>query len=440
MALGLTPRACLRQASKPIRRSNETHWGVVAVAVLLLNPVFGTAATIHSSSIYPADGTTGQSLTTGDGVKTGHIQDGAITSQKLADGAVTASKIANGAIGNAQIAAGAITDSQISGPISASKLAPHSHVISDVQELEARLASKASRYANVVVVATAGGDYPNPVDALGSINDASAANPYLVKIMPGQYALTAPLIAQPFVEIEGSGQGVTRLLTSSTVQLAPGTDIRDLSIELTAGSAQVVGSGILTDVTVTKSATAETYAPALRLGDALLERAAVSIDAVSAQGGDLRASGPLEGLRIEGRVTMRDCRVTASSTALIDVYAISVQLGELLLDHGSEVIASSTVNGVAVVGVFVTSGARGTVRRSVITSQGVPGGLYAVNSWGTAVVEGSALLASQGYAIQGNSGIATVLNTRVNGIVQAWTGTLRCFGLYADDASPVICQ
>ena len=57
---------------------------------------------VVSSSIRPADGTSGQSLTTGSGVKTGHIQNGAITTSK--------------------IAAGAVTDAQITGPISASKI------------------------------------------------------------------------------------------------------------------------------------------------------------------------------------------------------------------------------------------------------------------------------------------------------------------------------
>jgi len=40
---------------------------------------------------------------------------------------------------------------------------------------------------NVIVVAPSEGDYTRPVDALDFITDVSAANPYLVKVMPGVY-------------------------------------------------------------------------------------------------------------------------------------------------------------------------------------------------------------------------------------------------------------
>jgi hypothetical protein len=61
----------------------------VLISVLGGMPALASAAnvaanTVVSSSIKPADGTTGQSLTTGSGVKTGHIQDGAVTAAKIA--------------------------------------------------------------------------------------------------------------------------------------------------------------------------------------------------------------------------------------------------------------------------------------------------------------------------------------------------------------------
>lgn len=54
----------------------------VGVMLCMSTQVFA-AGFVNSSVIIPADGTTGQSLTTGAGIKTGHIQDGAVTASKL---------------------------------------------------------------------------------------------------------------------------------------------------------------------------------------------------------------------------------------------------------------------------------------------------------------------------------------------------------------------
>lgn len=133
-----------------------SRWlSALAVAGMLLSPTQGLAASpdsIASGDIKEADGTTGQDTNSGSGIKTGHIQDGAVTAAKIANGAVTAAAIASGAVTNTQlgtdvvlpinlidgavitskildsavtvgkIADGAVTDVKISGPISASKI------------------------------------------------------------------------------------------------------------------------------------------------------------------------------------------------------------------------------------------------------------------------------------------------------------------------------
>jgi len=85
---------------------------------------------VMSQHIKEADGISGQDTNTGSGIKTGHIQDEAITAAKI------------------------------------------------------------SFYTNVIVVAPSGGDFTDPITALSAITDASATNPYLVKIMPGVDAST----------------------------------------------------------------------------------------------------------------------------------------------------------------------------------------------------------------------------------------------------------
>lgn len=51
------------------------------------------ANVVESDTIAEADGTTGQDTNIGDGLKTGHIQDGAVTGAKIADSTITADRL-----------------------------------------------------------------------------------------------------------------------------------------------------------------------------------------------------------------------------------------------------------------------------------------------------------------------------------------------------------
>ena len=72
----------------------------------------------------------------------------------------------------------------------------------------ASYADKVQPVENVVVVAKSGGDYTSVQDALDNIT-ASASNPYLIRVAPGVYTGTVDL--ESYVDIEGSGEGVTIL-------------------------------------------------------------------------------------------------------------------------------------------------------------------------------------------------------------------------------------
>jgi hypothetical protein len=99
---------------------------------------------------------------------------------------------------------------------------------------------------NIVTVAKANGKFTDPVAAVNSITDASATNPYLVLIAPGQYTLTTTLVMKPYVDITGSGENVTLLTgaisttnpdaTSAIVKGANHATLSNLSISNTGGN------------------------------------------------------------------------------------------------------------------------------------------------------------------------------------------------------------
>jgi len=89
---------------------------------------------------------------------------------------------------------------------------------------------------NVVTVATANGDFDNPVDALNSITDASESNPYLVAIGPGEYQLGGQqIVMKPYVEMVGSGKFATRLLATRGAS----TDTADAAVIVAAGNTSI---------------------------------------------------------------------------------------------------------------------------------------------------------------------------------------------------------
>lgn len=138
--------------------------------------------------------------------------------------------------------------------------------------------------------------------AMDGISDAGGSNPSLLKIEPGIYDLgTDTLIMKPYVDVEGSGQGVTVLIASGSygVNGAEHSELRNLSVESTGANplqiaVQVVGTnGFVVDhVTATSSsssATANSFAMAVG-GDAtvrdstLIATASAGADALALYG------------------------------------------------------------------------------------------------------------------------------------------------------------
>ena len=252
---------------------------VVILAAALLMPTISHALSVKSADIVPADGSSGQSLTTGNGVKTGHIQDGAVTGAKIANGAITSSKLGfsctSGQIllfnGSSWVCSAPIAGPQgpagPEGPQGAQGVqGPQGPAGPEGPQGPA---GPVPHYANVIVVAKSGGDFTDPIAAVNSITDASDDNPYLVKIMPGVYDLSGTISIRNNIDVVGSGENVTKFRQNSgatTVyfnqsaysianDIPPRASLKNLSIESTVAPSRsivemVMASPVIEHVTI----------------------------------------------------------------------------------------------------------------------------------------------------------------------------------------------
>ncbi|MBM4386793.1 MAG: hypothetical protein FJ088_03580, partial [Deltaproteobacteria bacterium] len=90
------------------------------------------------------------------------------------------------------------------------------------------------------------------LNALAGITDASASNPYLLKIEPGVYSLgTGTLVMNEYVDIEGSGETVTKITalgktssTYGTVNFKNNSELRQLTVENTGGNSNAIAINV----------------------------------------------------------------------------------------------------------------------------------------------------------------------------------------------------
>ena len=98
------------------------------------------------------------------------------------------------------------------------------------------------KYARTAVVAKEGGDFTSPLQAMDALSEwcgtPSTNNPCLLMIMPGVYNIGSnSLMMHPYVDIEGSGEGMTKISgtidsgTAGVVVGASNAELRHLTVE-----------------------------------------------------------------------------------------------------------------------------------------------------------------------------------------------------------------
>ena len=125
--------------------------------------------------------------------------------------------------------------------------APYALYSANADLLDGKHASAFQQHAhNLLVVAKSGGDFATITDALNSITDNSADNPYLIYVAPGVY--TEQVTMKAYVDIEGAGEQATKITHTGSSDPDTGTiigadhaEMRFLSVENTGGDANAIG-------------------------------------------------------------------------------------------------------------------------------------------------------------------------------------------------------
>lgn len=212
-------------------------------------------------------------------VGTADIVDGAITTPKLADGAVTAAKLGivcpDGQYLKFTGAGGwvcSVGTPGLQGPQGvAGPQGPEGPVGATGATGPQGPAGPMPHYANVVIVAKSGGDFTDIATAINSINDASATNPYLIKIMPGVYS-GWNIVMKSYVSLQGSGEntttitgsvesGVLGLYALVNINSVSNVAISDLSLENIGGNYILATNMLIKDSSniFIKNVTIKTY-------------------------------------------------------------------------------------------------------------------------------------------------------------------------------------
>jgi hypothetical protein len=110
---------------------------------------------------------------------------------------------------------------------------------------------KIAFYGNVAVVAASGGNYTDPAAAMADYSTWCKTTPCLLKIMPGTYTVTSPVVMAPYIDIEGSGEKTTKITSAictgsvpneATLAGTSNSEMRFLTIENTCSTA-ILNSG-----------------------------------------------------------------------------------------------------------------------------------------------------------------------------------------------------
>ncbi len=308
------------------------------------------------------------------------------------------------------IADGAVTDAKISGVISASKIQKH---------------------GKVAVVAQSGGDYTDPVTAMTNLNiwcgTPSAANPCLLKILPGVYNIGGnTLQMQSYVDIEGSGEKTTKITGNVYGALVSGAnaEIRFVTIENTLEHAFANTNASPSIINVTL------LARMFGLSNDLSSSPVLANVTIKVDGGDSASSmGILN--NFNSSTVVRDVRIdvtgTGNNIGIRNDHQSSLTMTHVTIDlHGGPY------------GIYSSYASSATIKDSTIT--GAAFGVVNQPNAGAVIKIDHSLINASANTIWNASGAIYIADTKLEGgPASNPAGTLKCVGVYDGDYNSIIC-
>ena len=237
----------------------------------------------------------------------------------------------------------------------------------------------------VVWVADDGtGDFLLLSAALASITDASASNPYVVRIAPGEYTETSPVALKTYVDVEGSGQGVTTITCACA------------GAEFDASSATVSAGNIVAEI---RHLT------------------------INNTGGDTRSYGVYTEDVVDGSVSMSDVTATATGASTYNYGVYNESSSPSMMN-----VTATGTGGIVSYG--VVNGSSSSPSMTNVTATGTGGtnnyGVHNGDSSSPTIRDSS--LTGNDHSISNSGSTATVADTMLDGPVTG--GGLTCVGAY----------
>ena len=318
--------------------------------------------------------------------------------------------------------------------------------------------------ARVIWVAESGGDFTSLSEAMASIPDNNtAATPYVIKIAPGTYTETSNVAMKNYVDVEGSGQGITTVtcalcsgsdsddsVSGSTISIGEvNTEIRQITIENTGSpfgyaihsnqNSNLTWSVSVADVTATATG-ATTRATGIDAKNSTLKLRNVTATASNgASNYGIKTSASTVTIETTvakasgGTTTNKAISIqTNSSAALNNVVAEATGLSNSNLETTGIDVASSVLvannttasaaSGDTPTGIYVSgsvvdiSNSTATGSGSAVnTGIGVTGGSQATINDVTATGSGVDGNTSRGIAVDGTNTVLKAFNTKARG-------------------------
>lgn len=326
---------------------------------------------------------------------------------------------------------------------------------------------------HVAVVATSGGDYTTPEAAMEDYvtwcpGERIATNPCLLKIMPGVYTLYGSVSMQPYIDIEGSGENLTKItlaIGGYTIVTNGNSEVRFLTVESSTGygaiknaagstsiqhttilasnnsvgilnssGGKIVMRDVAIDVVCTVSCAGIQNGYTLSLTNVNVNTLGAG-DSVGIFGFDMKldnvtvnasGGGSITGIQASGAsATITNVKVNSTTTGASS-YGIK-SYGELVNMTNVTATASGGAYGS---GIDVYNGSSAIMKNVVISGIGTTSGIGVRNANSNSVKIYNSLLSGSTHALQNDAGPTYIVNTQLDGGAFKDYGTVSCLGAF----------